>query len=171
MTLRPRVLSFVFIASTLLPVAAWADGDQTKASSAGAVAAPGREADSPPPGIDPSTWARVPKQVEQDPFALTTIGIEVIAFTPVASGWPFPSSDGRFQRVVAPRLRQQDVYIGALHFFGHADIFVSFPLGSPSAARSMAGRSVSTTRWLPAPRSIHGPSDREHCVRTCRQAS
>jgi hypothetical protein len=153
-TLRPRVLSFVFIASTMLPVAVWAQADQTQGSSAGPVAAPGREADSPPPGIDPSIWARVPKQVEQDPFALTTIGIEVSAFTPVASGWPFPSSDGGFQRVVAPRLRQQDAYIGALHFFGHADIFVSFPIGSLSAS-AIDGRSVSLNHSVAAGAKVY----------------
>jgi hypothetical protein len=138
---RARLLSFVFVALALLPWSALAGDGQAPVSPTGTVEASPRNAD-PPSGIAPSTWARVPKQVERDAFALTTIGVEVSAFTPAASRWPFPSSNQRFQLLEAPRLGQQDLYIGALHFFGHADIFVSFPLVSLSAS-TLDGRSVS----------------------------
>ncbi|MGH7720133.1 MAG: hypothetical protein ACREON_14990 [Gemmatimonadaceae bacterium] len=85
-----------------------------------------------PPDVLPSTWARVPRQVERDPFATTTLGIEVSAFTALASRWSLPSSNGEFERLETPGLGQQDLYLGALHFFGHADFFVSFPLWSRS---------------------------------------
>jgi hypothetical protein len=126
------------VAVTLMSVvqAALAQTDQTNlssASSAGSTTASALEANPPRSDIAPSTWARVPRQMVHDPFAIATFGVEVSAFAPLAYRWPFPSSTGGFQRLAAPRLGQQDLYIGALHFFGHADIFVSFPLGSFSA--------------------------------------
>jgi hypothetical protein len=133
-------LRFVLIVVVALRAPAWAQTSDGSASPEGRAPTSAVEAD-PPSDIAPSTWARVPRQVVHDPFAIATFGIEVSAFAPLASRWPVPSSNGEFQRLTTPRLGQQDLYIGALHFFGHADIFVTFPLGSVSAS-AFDGRSL-----------------------------
>jgi hypothetical protein len=103
------------------------------AGTARAQAGPEGAAAPAPPGVAPSTWARVPGQVERDPFATTTLGIDWSGFEPVASTWAIPISGGGFTQSDAAQLGQGDLSIGALHFFGHADLFVSVPLDTRSA--------------------------------------
>src|SRR5262245_51942033 len=133
--------TFGVVVLTAVSSVAFAQTEPHSTAAAGSRAG-AQQAETPPSDIAPSTWARVPRQVERDPFAIATFGIEASLFVPRASLWPFPSSNGEHRRVSTPRLGQQDLYIGALHFFGHADIFVSFPIGSRDAS-GLDGRTVS----------------------------
>lgn len=73
--------------------------------------------DEPPPGVSAAVWARVPAQRPGDPFAVFTLGTELHALTPRDATGP-----GSFRSVA--------LSIGALHFFGHADLFVTIPIGA-----------------------------------------
>jgi hypothetical protein len=67
-----------------------------------------------------------------DPFAAATFGIEYGGL--LGRGTiPLPTLDGGFSRVDTPTLSQLALQIGAIHFFGRADLYVSIPVLSPGA--------------------------------------
>ncbi|HKY37336.1 MAG TPA: hypothetical protein VJN18_15445 [Polyangiaceae bacterium] len=70
---------------------------------------------------------RISGQRVGDPFAVGTLGIEYGALLP-GGKVPLPLADGGFARASRPYLSQLALQIGAIHFFGHADLFVNIPL-------------------------------------------
>lgn len=96
---------------------------------------------------DDAIAARVPAQRVSDPFAIFAVGVEVGRLFPLASTWPLASADGSFARITPRPLDQAALSIGALHFFGHADLWVSIPIlsrGAPIGAGAEARRARAT---------------------------
>ena len=90
------------------------------------VAAQPAVAESRPPDVPPELWARVPKQRPGDPFAVFTTGVEWQQLDVRVA------SDGAL-------FRAGSLSIGALHFFGHADLFVTIPVVARTT-NGVAGR-------------------------------
>jgi hypothetical protein len=79
-------------------------------------------------GADAALAARVPNQVPNDPFAITQLGIDASGSLPLAKRWVLPTDGGEFVSQPSALLGDLALSIGALHFFGHADLAVTFPL-------------------------------------------
>jgi hypothetical protein len=72
---------------------------------------------------------RISAQRVDDPFALTTLGVDTSGARPSDAIW-IPGPDGSFLSAEARGLSQLAIQIGGVHFFGHADIFVNIPVYS-----------------------------------------
>jgi len=72
--------------------------------------------------------ARVPRQRVGDSFATATVGGSIEGFNGSSGGWDHPAGSGAFERASPPFTGQASLRIGALHFFGHADIHLDIPL-------------------------------------------
>ena len=89
----------------------------------------------------------VPAQREGDPFAAMTLSVDTGVLLPRADTWSLPVASGQFASVASKPLVSTGLSIGALHFFGHADILVMVPLVGLSATLDtpLGPRKVSTT--------------------------
>lgn len=71
---------------------------------------------------------RVPEQKLKKPFAVTAVGIDLQFYMPSSEiKWPIPFVDD-FEDVEAPTLGSLNLSLGGLHFFDHAELYMSIPL-------------------------------------------
>lgn len=79
--------------------------------------------DPAPADVTPALWERVPRQRTGDPFAVFSLGAEWHDLDPTRTAH-------------GGRLRSAGLTIGALHFFGHADLFVTIPVAAFTTQRA-----------------------------------